>query len=123
VAGGPLGCELSPGVIAAAVSSLVGSPVLRKLKLLREPNAFGAPPWSWQLLRERATWRPLFNDRHVEILCAALIPHALTPPARLGLLRQGFLSGRAARGSAAPRKMACRPAVTVALRSKAIDSR
>src|SRR5262249_18602314 len=42
--------------------------------------------------------------------------NSLTPPSGLGLLaslRGGVPSGRAARGSVAPRKMACRPAAGV----------
>jgi|GraSoiStandDraft_40_1057318.scaffolds.fasta_scaffold471838_2 hypothetical protein len=59
------------------------------------------------------------NDPHVEILCAAsarvkvrIFYQPLTAPTGLGLLvafRGGSFPGRAARGSVAPRKMACRP--------------
>ena len=59
------------------------------------------------------------NNRHVEIVCAAqirvnvtILYQPLTAPNRLGLLgalaRGRDLPGRAARGSVAPRKMACR---------------
>jgi hypothetical protein len=44
---------------------------------------------------------------------SAYFTNSLTPPTGLGLLaaaRGGFFPGRAARGSVAPRKMACRPA-------------
>jgi len=59
------------------------------------------------------------KDGHVEIVCAAqirvnvtILYQPLTAPNRLGLLgalaRGRDLPGRAARGSVAPRKMACR---------------
>jgi len=76
------------------------------------------------------------SPRHVEIVCAALARvnvsafcQPLTPPTDLGLLaspRAAGNPGRAARGSVASRKMACRPAArgeTFHSRFKAIDSR
>jgi|SRR6516162_4543251 len=76
------------------------------------------------------------NNRDVEILCAAsarvnvsVLYQPLTPPTDLGLLaspRAAGNPGRAARGSVASRKMACRPAArgeTFHSRFKAIDSR
>src|SRR5262245_25166043 len=57
------------------------------------------------------------NERHEEILCRREIRHNVNnfhQKRRLGLrcscLAAGFFLGRAARGSIAPRKMACRPA-------------
>ncbi len=76
-----------------------------------------------------------FDNRHVEILCAAsahvnvsVLYQPLTPPTGLGLLallRGGLYPGRVARGSVAPRKMACRPTAgeRISLRFKAINSR
>jgi hypothetical protein len=61
-----------------------------------------------------------FDNRHVEIVCAesarvnvSVFYQPLTPPTGLGLLaspRAAGNPGRVARGSVAPRKMACRPA-------------
>ena len=73
------------------------------------------------------------NNRDVEILCAAsarvnvsVLYQPLTPPTDLGLLaspRAAGNPGRAARGSVASRKMACRPAGESHVRFKAINSR
>jgi hypothetical protein len=61
---------------------------------------------------------------------SAYFTNSLTPPTGLGLLaslRGGSFPGRAARGSVAPRKMACRPpagdASITGTRFKAIGSR
>src|SRR5262249_20459444 len=71
----------------------------------------------------RRTCRPLqpvistivmlrFFARRQRASMAAYFTNSLTPPARVGLLAslRGGVPGRAARGSVAPRKMACRPA-------------
>jgi hypothetical protein len=53
----------------------------------------------------------LFARRQLASM-SAYFTNSLTPPSGLGLLaspRGGFSFGRAARGSVAPRKMACRP--------------
>jgi hypothetical protein len=71
----------------------------------------------------------LFALGVVAIGAATVTWRALTPPAGLGLLnvasRRELLHGRAARGSADPRKMACRPLAGKGrfTRLKAIDSR
>jgi hypothetical protein len=99
---------------------------------IRTELAAGVAPrchWRRGLSRaERGTHADNLDNRHVEIFCAtasarsmsAYFTNSLTPPTRLGLLgvapRRGFL-GRAARGSVAPRKMACRP-----LRGKAFST-
>jgi hypothetical protein len=91
---------------------------------IRTELAAGVAPrchWRRGLSRaERGTHADNLDNRHVEIFCAtasarsmsAYFTNSLTPPTGLGLLgvapRRGFL-GRAARGSVAPRKMACRP--------------
>jgi hypothetical protein len=68
-----------------------------------------------------------FFARRQRASMSAYFTNSLTPPSGLGLLvapAGGFSFGRAARGSVAPRKMACRPtAGDISLRSKAINPR
>ncbi len=78
------------------------------------------PPEPWHLVAQQAMAFVLQTKGVLNSPAALGITYQpLTPPNRLGLLNitlaASLLSGRAARGPVAPRKMACRPAVRVLL--------